>query len=360
MKPDRYNYETWLIDWLDGTLNVQQTDELMAFLGENPDIRDEADSLMLARISPSPDHFTGKEKLIKSVSDITSLQVEYLSAAYFEGDLSPEQETDLRKHIEMNPDNRIIFEKIRRTKLHPPLVHYRNKSRLRKIYISAGIVRISLIGLSAAAVTVFLLLNHMFIPRHGEETSIAVATMTTDTIYSEAPIIKQNGNNMRVLQEAQKDAIKTGKKIASPVISDYLPSRNLSDSLMQIERIQGPESVAYTTVKEIDMPAVKVNTNLIASAISFSEPIYDDERSSLSRFISRTFRAKILKEKKAGDEPLKTYEIAEAGIDGLNKLLGWQMALVKTNDEAGDLKSVYFSSRVLKFNAPVRKTTAVQ
>jgi hypothetical protein len=200
----------------------------------------------------------------------------------------------------------------------------------------------------------------MFIPRHGEETSIAVATMTTDTIYSEAPIIKQNGNNMRVLQEAQKDAIKTGKKIASPVISDYLPSRNLSDSLMQIERIQGPESVAYTTVKEIDMPAVKVNTNLIASAISFSEPIYDDERSSLSRFISRTFRAKILKEKKAGDEPLKTYEIAEAGIDGLNKLLGWQMALVKTNDEAGDLKSVYFSSRVLKFNAPVRKTTAVQ
>jgi len=90
------------------------------------------------------------------------------------------------------------------------------------------------------------------------------------------------------------------------------------------------------------------------------EPVYDDERSRLSRFIARTFREKILKEKKISDEPLKTYEVAEAGIDGLNKLLGWQMALVKTNDEAGELKSVYFSSKALKFNAPVRKTTTSQ
>jgi hypothetical protein len=32
------------------------------------------------------------------------------------------------------------------------------------------------------------------------------------------------------------------------------------------------------------------------------------------------------------------------------------MALVKTSDEEGELKSFYFSSRVLKFNAPVKKS----
>jgi len=29
------------------------------------------------------------------------------------------------------------------------------------------------------------------------------------------------------------------------------------------------------------------------------------------------------------EDPLTTYEIAEAGVEGLNKLLGWEMALVK-------------------------------
>lgn len=31
------------------------------------------------------------------------------------------------------------------------------------------------------------------------------------------------------------------------------------------------------------------------------------------------------------------------------------MALQKTNDENGELKSLRFSSRILKFNAPVKK-----
>ena len=45
----------------------------------------------------------------------------------------------------------------------------------------------------------------------------------------------------------------------------------------------------------------------------------------------------------------------KAGVTGLNKLFGWQMALDKKNDENGQPKSVYFSSKILKFNAPVKK-----
>ena len=60
------------------------------------------------------------------------------------------------------------------------------------------------------------------------------------------------------------------------------------------------------------------------------------------------------------DTPLKSYEIAEAGIEGINKLLGWDMALVRTNDDSGELKSLYFSSRLIKFNAPVRKNVTAQ
>jgi len=36
------------------------------------------------------------------------------------------------------------------------------------------------------------------------------------------------------------------------------------------------------------------------------------------------------------------------------------MALIKTNDEEGQLKSLYFSSKLIKFNAPVRKISDVR
>jgi hypothetical protein len=357
MKPDRSNYETWLIDWLDGTLTAQQTDELMAFLGENPDIREEADSLMLARIVPANDSFSGKKDLQRSSADLNKSQIEYLSALYLEGDLSPEQEADLRQNIELTPENRIIFDNIQKTKLTPPFVHYSNKSSLRRISIAAGIGRISVIVLSAAAVIVFLILNHMFIPRPAAENSVTVAVMTPYTIYALPPIIITNRNKIQPLPQAEKNVMKVVPKIPSHTTNDYIALQPVPDSMAAITRTEGPGAIAFTSVPAVNINSENSSPYLIASTINYTEPVYDDERSKLSRFIARTFRARILKEKKFNDEPLQTYELAEAGIDGLNKLFGWQIALVKTNNEAGELKSVYFSSKVLKFNAPVRKNS---
>ena len=41
----------------------------------------------------------------------------------------------------------------------------------------------------------------------------------------------------------------------------------------------------------------------------------------------------------------------------MNKLFDWNMELKETFDEAGKVKSVYFSSALLTFNSPVRKTS---
>ncbi|MGD0342882.1 MAG: hypothetical protein ABSA76_14360 [Bacteroidales bacterium] len=360
MKPDRSNYETWLIDWLDGLLTVQQTEELMAFLDDNPDIREEADSFMLARISPSNDSFAGKEKLLRSVSDIAASQAEYFSAAYLEGDLSAEQKADLQQNIERNPDNRIIFNTIQKIKLIPPVVHYRNKSSLKRITISGRIARISVAVLSAAAFVVFIIFNHMFVPRPVDNNNAAVAVMTEGTIYTHQPIVIEKTVNRQVTAHFENGIKKGGQKTSSGLSADLAALQNFPDTLSEIKRVHGPESIVFPGRPAFSIHPDGFGPSLIAAKINFSEPAYDDERSKLNRFIARTFRDKILKEKQVSDAPLKTYEVAEAGIEGLNKLLGWQMALVKTNDESGELKSVYFSSNILKFNAPVRKTTEMQ
>ena len=56
---------------------------------------------------------------------------------------------------------------------------------------------------------------------------------------------------------------------------------------------------------EIDLRNISVNNTLIASNSTFIIPPDDDERSKLSKFITKTFREKILKEKTSLDSPLK-------------------------------------------------------
>ncbi|HAM10542.1 MAG TPA: hypothetical protein DCP74_09785 [Bacteroidales bacterium] len=81
-----------------------------------------------------------------------------------------------------------------------------------------------------------------------------------------------------------------------------------------------------------------------------------EERWAPGRFVAKLFRDKILKEGTTDDSPIKGYEIAEAGVTGINKLFGWEMTFEKNNDENGELKSIYFSSKILKIQAPVNKS----
>ena len=79
-------------------------------------------------------------------------------------------------------------------------------------------------------------------------------------------------------------------------------------------------------------------------------------RSNVQLFLARLFHEKIMKDTNSGTRPVESYEIAQAGIKGLNKLFGWEIALQKNTDENGDIRSYNFSSRLLKFNAPVKKS----
>jgi hypothetical protein len=103
---------------------------------------------------------------------------------------------------------------------------------------------------------------------------------------------------------------------------------------------------------EIEFPNIPLAINKEQeSALEIS-----DKPGFINALVAKIFREKILKSKTPESGSLKGYEIADVGINGLNKLLGWQMSLQKTRDEKGDIKSLYFSSKILKFNAPVRKS----
>jgi hypothetical protein len=106
---------------------------------------------------------------------------------------------------------------------------------------------------------------------------------------------------------------------------------------------------------DLGLNTAVASDKIVALNTKLNLPPDNNGMSNVARFIARTFREKILREKVTKNTPLQGYEIAEAGVTGLNMLLGWNMALNEKNDANGELKSVYFSSKILNFNAPVKK-----
>lgn len=362
MKPDRSNYEIWLIDWLEGNLNESQIEELKLFLNENPELREEIEDLNSFSIKPPARSFSRKDSLKKSVSDLSGSQFDYLCIAYLENDLTAAQHSELNEISEKHPEKKKDFELIQKIRLSPDNISYKYKNQLIKRTPIQKIIRLSVIGLSAAATISLFIVAYSILTRNIPVENIRSSqniTVDTNIQRSVPSVVPENltpEKNAAVIKKQERNLI-AKVQITAPAtgISGRLDS--LQGDIL-LKKTENPVSKVNNVpvYAAIDFNTISVNNTLITFNPPASVLPYDDGRSKFSRFIAKNFREKILKENTSKDTPLKAYEIAEAGVKGLNKLLGWEMALDERNDENGELKSVYFSSKMLKFNAPLKKS----
>jgi hypothetical protein len=361
MKINRSNYEIWLIDWLDGNLSDHQVEQLKLFLNENPDLKEEYNELNTLILKPSEKSFPQKDQLKKSDSDLSLSQFEYLCVAYLENDLSASHQTELMELIDKDCERKSSFELIQKIRLVPSGISYKQKNQLIKKPAIQRVLRFSVIALSAAATIALLIMTYLTIPRNlPDKTNTVTQNIVIDSSLLEkiADLVPEKiiTEKKPVIPKPKREKMFAGVQKSNSVISHSDPVALIpGDSLLKTHDIQEVQHIKIPLNTKIDLRERSVGNTLIASNASLNILAYDEERSNISRFIAKTFRQKILKETTSLSSPIKGYEIAEAGVTGLNKLLGWEMALDKTNDENGELKSVYFSSKILKFNAPVKK-----
>jgi hypothetical protein len=365
MQINRSNYEIWFIDWLDGNLDDIQLEKLMHFLQENPDLKEEFDEMNSVKLRSSKITYPHKNHLKKSTTDITESQFEYLCIAYAENDLSAEQSTELKEIVYRDSEKRRIFELFQKTKLTPEPVKYKSKKLLIKRTIGQDVMRFAIVGLSAAAVIIFGIISF-----HSKQNLLPHKLKTTaQNIQSSVVNGRDRSLHLDVSKKIIADASAriTGKRLNS--LAQYNKMTNPAErnlSVQQDSLSTHPVRSSITIEKVIVSSEVTLDGGEISrSIVAFNPDVviasdYDDGQSRFSKFIAKAIRGKLLREKTPKDSPLKAYEIAEAGITGLNKLLGWEMALDERKDENGKLKSVYFSSKLLKFNAPVNKVETVK
>jgi hypothetical protein len=366
MQINRSNYEIWLIDWLDGNLSDIQVEQLQHFLNENPELKEEFDELFTFRLNPSGKSFPHKNQLKKTISNLSDSQFDYLSVAYLEKDLSADQQTEFKESIELDTEKKMSFELIQKMRLSPVSLPYMHKNRLKRRTVVQNVFRLSLIGLSAAAIITLVVITYLSKPKalqvNFEKTAQAIVADSTIRKLPVKLISNETKTVRKIIASEKQNKIlfaalqEKASSLTEPTIN---PSKK-SDSLIRSANFPITLMKKILVSPEIYLQGEKIPNTLIALKETVDVPEYDDGRSKLGKFIAKTFRVKILKEKTAKDSPLKVYEIAEAGVFGLNKLLGWEMALDEKKDEKGEIKSLYFSSKILKFNAPIKKSEHIQ
>jgi hypothetical protein len=363
MKPDRTNYEIWLIDYLDGILDETQAGNLISFIEENPDLKEEFIDVLSYKTTPVKDSFKHRNILKKTSSDLPEKQFEYLCISASENDLSNEQKEEFDEIIAGNAEKRKTHELFCSLKLVAPSTKFNKKTGLRKLTLIQKVVRYSVAGISAAATITILISLFNMPPYDSEETptppsailalDLNIEKASPESKIPEVMIEKKNETKLpkkiNVLSGLQKAVSKEMNEI--PVVpAETIMTLSARDLVASAVSKISFKNDFHLKEKEFRSELVFINT-------SETETIKPEVRHSINELFAKVFRDKILKDKTTETGELRAYEVADASITGLNKLLGWEMSLQKTRDEKGDLKSLYFSSKILKFNAPVKKVS---
>ena len=362
MKPDRSNYELWFTDWLDGRLNEKEAGDLEVFLGENPDLREELDGLASAYLEPARIVYKKKKSLEKSVKNYSESQFEHLCIASLENDLTPEHRDELKKIIDQDKTKRKVFELYQNLKLKPSSATFKRKSIVKKITAGTRIVRWSVIGLSAAATVAVIITAYLYMsPDPRKEVPQQAKAEKHDTLIVEhqSPVLVSEV----IAPDNRSSGQGTGNSLAEADAFDaddsHAGKREITgaDTIQFTRRSDNPLAMKVAMPVEM-IPELKQYENSIMKFHPDYIPPLIDDRTNSQRFLAKIFHEKIMRDTTAGNRPVKSYDIAVAGINGLNKLFGWNMSLQKKTNGKGDIKSYSFNSRLLKINAPVKKLTS--
>ncbi len=132
MSINRNNYESYLIDYLDGTLHPFQVAEVLLFLDQNNDIKEEFDNLNSAVLLNTETYFDSSF-LLKSEQDRNQL----LLIKEIESDLSNLEAIELQNAIKQNPKLVVAQELITLTVQQPDYsLEYPNKKELKRTNLS--------------------------------------------------------------------------------------------------------------------------------------------------------------------------------------------------------------------------------
>ncbi len=373
---DITNYESFFLDYMEGTLAREDRVMVEQFLLENPGLRLELEGLENTCNIPGEVKFPLSENLeqIDLSTPVRDDNFKYFCIAKMENDLNPEQLSHLHDYFQKNPERLVESEFYERLVLHSSHADFENKDSLKKSVFLLSRKKIYTVIAIAASILIVLLL----VSNPGERvsppiTSIGNAEVDRDLSYSNkansTDSLETTNEKPALNSREEKPGIKAKNpvrakteirfKVSIPIAkNEPLPTGN--------ELSTAPSSEEILASVHIDPAELNRSTPLLAGKVErdyIREVPIKTTRSqfrlnellaseNLDDYAKQKFSSFLFGNSKKRDVNL--WSMASAGIEKINDLTGSEMKLERSTDAEGKTSGIRFNSPSLSIAAPIK------
>ena len=367
----RDNYEIFFLDYLEGTLKPDQVADLILFMEQNPDLKEEFNHLELVYLTPDYTiQFKNKQHLKKnivvSVSEINHTNYQDYFIADLEGDLSKTDTLTLQKFLAANPILKSDFEAYKKTVFIPDdTIVYKSKKHLKKniilwnriLYYSTGIAAAIVILLWLFAPSAFIMQKNQMLTESTEpgrkitETPSAVKPRPQLEIVEsqksgiQSKPVTNNDNSPQISSSQAKQVI---------IHPDQSHDERLAEKMVVINRLPGlhkKNKFVLVLDNEIENVGIilrngKYNSRIQANTINTREQLADNyiqaKQSNLKSLVGFAYaKIKNIFKKENEDTHNKTgfslWALADLGMYGISQATNGNLILDRVEDENGHL-----------------------
>jgi len=356
MKINKENYEAYFLDYLENKLQPELVAELMVFLEQNPNLKQELDSF--ENISLAPDnsvHFDEKKSLLKAEviisENINETNYEEVMVAKFEGDLSDEESNELHEFLAINPKLKLEYNLLNKTFLSVPEINYQDKDSLKKGGVWLLYSKQIVYALSAAA-SILLLVGLWFILDRAGQNKFNFESARFE-------IQKMDQNKFLGFRSSLNDLKinpiqynKPEESLISPEIELTTHQIEASESLAFIPS-KTLKTIKFSEQKGIVFIKSKYTTSEML-AVAVIEDVEDEQtkKSFLSRFLAGATKNVI------PDRNRENKSFLEYSVQGYNILADREVEVEKELDKEGNIVAYNVKGGILNFSRKVKNPTS--
>ncbi len=341
MTINRLNYEVFLVDYLDGKLNPSLAAELLLFLDQNLDIKNNLDGIQDAVLVSENIEFPNKSNLKKKsfLKDGIDNEFEYLCIASVEGILTKPESDSFENFLnedQLKQDQFIAFQKsiikpnaaitylakqdLKRTRIIP--IRYSNLrlsiSIAASIALIVGVYTIGGLMISNAPLDKYANSNL------AESTSPPAKIISTETSSDVEPVYKKT----------------VAKNLEKRIINSTPADKQEKKSKINVEE-SIPNIVHRIDLKELPNENVQEQELLLHIAAKYGATNQINEN--------------LIAQQEIGSRESGAFEAIQYGVRSLGKIFGRDIKLNANKDKKGNIEKISFESSLVAFSTPVRK-----
>jgi hypothetical protein len=350
MSINRNNYEAYFLDYRENNLNPEQVAELLIFLEENPDLKEEFESFEDIVLAPDPNIILSKKESLKKnefipTDNISQRNYNDFMIADLEGDLNEDESLELKAFISLNPKTKLEYNFYRSTFLKPDKsIQFFRKDKLKKTGLFVVYKTQAVYALAVAASIIILLGVYFNFPDQPakREFTNTINKLTPKSVYTGASVFNAD-NETQPMQQIEYRFTKAPE----PLTAGKFESRE-KNNLPEISHLKSMQIASVSMVGKPEHQNMELQlrineSSLMAITESATTTETQPQKSFVSRFVSG-LAGKVIK-----TDNLKGKSFLDFTIEGYNLMADKNVTLEKEVDETGRVIAYSVDGQNLSF-----------